>query len=57
MITAVADAYNAMTSKRTYQKTKTKDEALTELINCSGTQFNPAIADVFIRMLQDGFQV
>ncbi len=57
MIIAVADAYDAMTSERTYQKAKTKDEALAEVKNCSGTQFNPATADVFIRMLQKGFDV
>ncbi len=41
----VADAYDAMTSERVYQKPLSKREALAELANCSGTQFDPKIVD------------
>ncbi len=47
-IITVADAYEAMTSKRVYQNTRTIDEAKEELKRCSGTQFDPAIVKVFL---------
>lgn len=42
-IITVADAYEAMTAKRTYRETISKKEAVNELIRCAGTQFDPAI--------------
>jgi diguanylate cyclase (GGDEF)-like protein/PAS domain S-box-containing protein len=47
-IVAVADSYEAMTAKRSYQITKTKEEAIAELQRCAGTQFDAAIVKVFI---------
>lgn len=47
-IIAVVDSYDAMVGNRTYQKRKTKFEAIEELRRCSGTQFDPYIVDVFI---------
>jgi diguanylate cyclase len=47
-IIAVADAYEAMTAKRLYQRTKNKEEAIAELKKCAGTQFDPAIVEVFV---------
>lgn len=44
----IADAYDAMTSIRTYKKEMSKDEAIEELKRCSGTQFDPNIVDVFV---------
>ncbi len=46
-IIAVADAFEAMTALRPYQKTKNKEEAVAELIRCSGVQFDPDIVKVF----------
>ena len=43
----VADAYDAMTSERVYQKPRTKREALEELASCSGSQFDPRVVDAF----------
>jgi HD-GYP domain-containing protein (c-di-GMP phosphodiesterase class II) len=40
-----------MTAKRSYQKTRTKEEALAELKGCAGTQFDPQIVDVFIKIM------
>ena len=39
----VADAYDAMTSDRVYRGRLTDDEAIAELVRCSGTQFDPEI--------------
>jgi len=47
-IISVADAYDAMTSERSYRKPLSKDEAIKELISCSGTHFDPYIIDIFI---------
>ena len=46
-IIAIADAFDAMTSKRTYREVCTNEQALDEIIRCSGTQFDPALAQVF----------
>lgn len=47
-IITVADAFEAMTAKRSYQKSKTKEEAMAELKKCAGTQFDTDIVDIFI---------
>ena len=44
---SIADTFDAMTSKRSYQKTSTYEEALAEIIRCSGTQFDPKLVQVF----------
>jgi diguanylate cyclase (GGDEF)-like protein/putative nucleotidyltransferase with HDIG domain len=38
-----ADAFDAMTTDRVYQRAISSDEALDELDRCAGTQFDPAI--------------
>lgn len=50
-IIAIADAFDAMTSNRTYGKAKSEEEAIREIKRCSGTQFDPEIARVFIEMV------
>ena len=50
-IMAVADAFDAMTSLRPYQKTKSIEEAKEVLAKNSGTQFDPEIAKVAVRVL------
>lgn len=47
-IIAVADAYEAMTSKRSYKKYLSKEEAELELLRCAGTQFDSHIVKVFM---------
>src|SRR6056297_3220537 len=47
-IISVADAYEAMTANRSYQKKKTKKEAIKELKKYSGTQFDEEIVKIFI---------
>jgi HD-GYP domain-containing protein (c-di-GMP phosphodiesterase class II) len=43
-VIAVADAYDAMTSQRAYGgRPRTREEALLELVRCSGHEFEPRI--------------
>ena len=48
-IFAVADAFDAITSDRPYRKAHSIDAARKEIQRCSGTQFDPAIVDVFLK--------
>ena len=50
-ILAVADSYDAMTSKRPYRDAMPKEKAISELRKCSGSQFDPDIVKAFIRTL------
>jgi len=52
-ILTVVDSFDAMTSNRPYSTRKTYDEAIEELRKCSGTQFDPNIAEAFIEVVQD----
>lgn len=54
-ILAVADAFDAMTSKRIYRDAMTEDEALKELERCRVTQFDPEITNVFIKIFKEKF--
>ena len=49
-ILAVADAFDAMTSDRPYRQAQSTESALQELRKCAGTQFDPAIVNIFIRV-------
>ncbi|VBB07524.1 Hypothetical protein LUCI_2773 [Lucifera butyrica] len=48
-IIAVADSFQAMISDRPYRKGKSTTEALDEIQRCSGTQFDPRVAESFLR--------
>jgi len=50
----IADSYQAMTSDRPYRKALSKREAMAEFKSCAGSQFDPEIAMVFIKIL-NGF--
>ena len=50
-IAAIADAYDAMTSERPYRHALTKEEAIEELINNSGTQFDSYLVQKFIECI------
>ncbi len=56
-IIGVADAYDAMTSPRSYRRGLSKAEAINELNRCAGSQFDPNVARIMIKMLNDGFTV
>ncbi|MHB0914136.1 MAG: HD domain-containing phosphohydrolase [Thermoleophilia bacterium] len=48
-IMSVADAYDAMTSDRSYRKAMAPEDAEAELVACSGKQFDPEIVELFIK--------
>ena len=45
---AVADAFDAMTSLRPYRDRLSSDEAALEVERCAGSQFDPALAEIFV---------
>ena len=49
-ILAVADAYDAMTSDRPYRPALSHEDAMNEVRRCSGTQFDPEVADAFLSL-------
>jgi HD-GYP domain-containing protein (c-di-GMP phosphodiesterase class II) len=49
-ILAVADAFDAMTSKRPYRRPLTFNEAVKEIKLNSGTQFDPDIVETFAQI-------
>ncbi|MBI5587465.1 MAG: GAF domain-containing protein [Deltaproteobacteria bacterium] len=51
-ILTVADTVDAMGADRPYRKGRTRDEIMAELKRCSGTQFDPAIVDAYLRILK-----
>ncbi len=56
-VLAVADAFDCMTSTRSYRGARTLDEAISELRRCSGTQFDPAFVDALVAAIdREGWQ-
>ena len=49
-IFAVADTLDAITSDRPYRQARTFDAARAEIIRCSGTQFDPAVVEVYLKI-------
>ena len=49
-IFAIADALDAITSERPYRKATSFDAAREEILRCSGTQFDPAVVEVFLKV-------
>jgi putative nucleotidyltransferase with HDIG domain len=50
-VIAVADAFDSMTSTRSYRGARSVEEAVAELRKCSGMQFDPVLVDAFIAAL------
>jgi HD-GYP domain-containing protein (c-di-GMP phosphodiesterase class II) len=49
-IFAVADALDAITSDRPYRKARSLNAAREEIQQCSGTQFDPAVVEIFLKI-------
>ena len=52
-IITIVDAYDVMISGRPYQEGMSKEEALQEIEDCAGSQFDPEIAAEFIDLMHD----
>ena len=52
-IICIADAYDAMNSKRIYRDNLSKDEIYSQLENGKGTQFDPKFTDLFLKLLDE----
>lgn len=54
-IAAIADSFDAMTSKRTYRDSLPFDTVMAEFERCKGTQFDPELTDVFLNILRNDY--
>lgn len=54
-ITAIADTFDAMTSKRPYRNAMDLEFVISEFEKCSGTQFDPKLAPIWIDILKNNF--
>ncbi|MBQ5933094.1 MAG: response regulator [Lachnospiraceae bacterium] len=52
-IITVADAYDAMTSNRSYRKFMSQDTVKAELEKCKSHQFDPRFADIMLSMMNE----
>lgn len=53
-IIAVADAFDAMSSTRSYRKKLPLDFIVQEIERCTGTQFDPEVAEAFLELYKEG---
>lgn len=51
-IVSIADAYDAMTSDRAYRRALSHEVAVGEIERCAGTQFDPELADAFVKLIE-----
>ena len=51
---ALADAFDAMTSRRSYKAAYSVEYALEQLRQGAGTQFDPRLVPVFVRLVEEG---
>ena len=53
-IISIADSFDAMTSARPYRRSpRSEKDALEELVRCSGTQFDPRLVEIFVRVFRN----
>jgi putative nucleotidyltransferase with HDIG domain len=50
-IVSACDAFNAMTTTRSYRTAMSRPAALGELTRCSGTQFDPQVVDALVKLI------
>ena len=53
-IVRLADTYDALVTKRPYKQPWTDRKAYNEIVNHSGTYFDPQVADAFKRLFEKG---
>ena len=52
-IIAVADAYDAMSSRRSYRGIMSQEKVREEIVKGKGTQFDPVFADIMLKMMDE----
>jgi len=52
-IIALADAFDAMVSDRSYRKAMPRKQAIEEIQRCAGTQFDPQLVKLFVGVLDE----
>jgi len=52
-VIAVADAFDSMTTTRSYRGARSLEEAVTELRRCAGTQFDPPMVEALVRAIEE----
>jgi len=55
LIVGLADSFDAMTSSRTYRNTMPLTAVITEIRRCSGTQFDPRLAELLLSLDLEDF--
>ncbi len=53
-VVAVVDVFDALVSRRPYKDPWDPDKAAKEIISCSGSQFDPAVVDIFLKLYSSG---
>jgi HD-GYP domain-containing protein (c-di-GMP phosphodiesterase class II) len=53
-IVTACDAFSAMTTTRSYRKAMKTEAAIAELRACAGTQFDPAVVEVLVELIETG---
>jgi len=57
-IIAVADAFDSMTTTRSYRGARTVEEAIVELRACKGSQFDPVLVEAMVEAVEaDGWEL
>ena len=54
-ITAIADSFDAMTSRRTYRDAMPLETVISEFMRCRGSQFDPELDDAFVDILENHY--
>ena len=54
-IAAIADSFDAMTSRRSYRDSLPIENVISEFKRCRGTQFDPELADLFLDILENHY--
>jgi diguanylate cyclase (GGDEF)-like protein/PAS domain S-box-containing protein len=52
-IISIVDAYDVMQSRRPYKGAVSKAEALKEIKRCAGTQFDPQLVEIFLKIVKN----
>jgi HD-GYP domain-containing protein (c-di-GMP phosphodiesterase class II) len=49
-VLALADTFDAMCSSRSYRKAIPREQVLAEIRRCAGSQFEPRLAEAFVKL-------